>query len=534
VQGNRKIGPDDVNVVINFGGGLHTRASTDDIDPREAASGSNFLLDLENRDLKPRPPFDLIGTVPNTSEIRGGGSLLQSDGTVSALFQAGDTVYEWDGVTTFTSRGTVNASAKLRGHWRTNTWALDDELLLTDLNLVETVKKWTGTALSSVTFTDENDVAFGTFYAKYVHIEDERAIFAHVKDPGATSRHMIVGSLRSDYTQITVTDRPASALSEEDPFFLLAPDLKSINGLAEAFGALIFSTEKGKLFKLTGTSAKDFRIDPFYAGSAASGEESLAYIGNDIIYGRQGRIESVTDTDRSGDSAADDLSASILDQIKDFTGWRIVFNSRLNRAYLFPADQSEVWVYDTALRGGQLSPWMRWRTSHALAFRPTFVMPMLDPADGLEYVFMGDASGNVYRLEGSGLDGDGGTSEITTEWLSKSFPAKLDAMAYDIEGQIRFRKNAEIDVELIFEYAGTQVFNKSITLTLPAVSGANYYGGGAYYGGGFYYGSVSGRVSRLPFGVPGQANEFQLRIKATGADPFAIASINLRLRQASG
>ena len=31
-----KIGPSDVDVVIKFGGGLHTRASEEEIDPREA------------------------------------------------------------------------------------------------------------------------------------------------------------------------------------------------------------------------------------------------------------------------------------------------------------------------------------------------------------------------------------------------------------------------------------------------------------------------------------------------------------------
>lgn len=150
-----KIGPDENNLVISFGGGLHTRASTDDIDPREAADGSNFLLDLQNRDLRPRPPFDLIGTVPNGLEVRGGGSLLKSDGTISTLFQAAGAVYEWDGITTFTSVGSVNSTSKLRGHWRKHNWQLDDELLLTDLNLADTVKKWDGTTFASVTFTNE-------------------------------------------------------------------------------------------------------------------------------------------------------------------------------------------------------------------------------------------------------------------------------------------------------------------------------------------------------------------------------------------
>lgn len=529
-----KIGPEENNVVIGFGGGLHTRASTDDIDPREAADGNNFLLDLENKDLRPRPPFDLIGTVPNTSEIRGGGSLLKSDGTVSTLIQAGGTVYEWDGQTTFTSVGSVSSSAKLRGHWRSHNWNLTDELLLTDLNLADTVKKWDGTTFGSVTFTNENDSGFGNFYAKYLNISNERAVFAHVKDPSATSRHMIVGSQRSDYTVISIENRPSSALSEEDPFFLLTPDLKPINGHVEAFGSAIVSTEAGQIFVLTGSSAKDFAFDPFYPGSAASGAESLCYIGNDIIYGRPGRIESVTDTNRYGDSQSDDLTKGVLDQISGFTGWTLAYNSRLNRVYLFPTGESEVWVLDTALRGTNLSPWMRWRTLHPMAFQPTFVMPMLDPLDGLEYVIMGDSSGNLYRMEGSGTSGDGGSYNITTEFLTKAFMPRLDTAMHQLEGIIRYHKDQAITCDLVFEYAGTEIFNKTATLEIPAVSDANYYGGDAYYGGDYYYGTVSGRIARQKFWPQGDgSNEFQLLVRVTGTNSFAISGIELRWRAAT-
>ena len=52
MSGNTKIKPQDVDVVIKFGGGLHTRASPDEIDPREAADGFNFIIDIENRNLR--------------------------------------------------------------------------------------------------------------------------------------------------------------------------------------------------------------------------------------------------------------------------------------------------------------------------------------------------------------------------------------------------------------------------------------------------------------------------------------------------
>ena len=531
-----RIDPKDLDLKVKFGGGLHTRASEDEIDAREAAAGENFLLDLENRELRSRGPFDLIGTVPNAAEIRGGGSLIKADGTVSTLFQAGNKVYEWNGVTTFTEKATVSATAQLRGHWRSHNWQLDtNKLLLTDLNLVDPVKEWDGTTFASVTFTDNSasGAAFGTFKAKYLSIANERAIFSHIQDPGSVNPHMIVGSLRGDYTVISNDDRPSSALSESDAFFLLTPDLRPINGHVEAFGTTVLSTEGGQLFNLTGVSAKDFAFADFYPGSFASGAESIAYIGNDIIYGRQGRIESVRDTARFGDREADDITRGIADQIAGFGGWRIVYNSRINRVYLFPDDESEVWVFNTAMLGREISPWMRWTTLHTIAFEPTFVMSMLDPADGLEYVFMGDSGGKVYRLEGTGSLGDGGAYNIKTDWTTKLFSCPLDAQAYKISGYLKYRKNVAATVRLTFQYSGESAFDQDIEITLPALSGVSYFGGDAWFGGDFYFGAPFSRLIRRKFDAAGQASELQLRVRVTSPRDFAINEIGLRFEAAS-
>lgn len=548
--------PKDFDIKIKFGGGLHTRASADEIDAREAADGQNFLLDLDNRELRNRPPFDLVGTVPNGSEIRGGGSLLTSDGTVSTVFQAGSKVYEWDGATGFSQVGTCSATAKLRGHWRSHNWALGDKILLTDLNLIDPVKEWDGTTLQNVVFTKENDTAFGTFYAKYLTVSNERAIFANTKDGSNSTPHLIVGSTISDYTQISIANRPATSLNESDPFYIPSPDLKPINGLSEAFGTTIYSTEKGRLFNLNGSSAKDFSLDEFFANSAASGAEALDYIGNDIIYGRQGRIESVRDTNTFGNSAADDLTFQIADVVGGYSGWTVAFNGRTNLVYLFPAGQSECLVFNNAMRtsrqvsqnvlgqfveqaevqkrAGQLSPWMRYKTTHALAYMPTFVQSMLDPVNGLEYVFMGDASGNIYRMEGSGSSGDGGTSAVDTFWTSKVFSAPLDAEVYDVKGYIKYKKDVAATVTLTFLAAGQTAFDQSITINIPAVSGANYWGGSSYWGGNFYWGAAfQNRLIRQPFDVPAQMSDFQVKVDVTGTTNFNINEIGLRFRASS-
>jgi hypothetical protein len=524
--------PEELDVVIKFGGGLHTRASEDEIEDREAADGYNFILDAENKELRPRPPFDLIATVPNAAAVRGGASLIKADGTVSTLFQAGTKVYEWDGQTTFTEEATVSADARLRGHWFRHNWELTNTVIITDLALVETVKSWNGTSWASVAFEDTNGDPFGNFYAMYCNVSDERALYSGCRD-ATTNKHMMVGSERGDYTVVSVDDRPSSSLSEADPFFLLTPDLRAINGHIEAFGVNLVSTTKGQLFQLTGTSAKDFAFEEFYPGSAASGAESLAYIGNDVIYGRAGRIESVRDTDRFGDAENDDLSMKISNVVSGYTGWRSVYNSRLNRVYIFPDGVSEVWVFQTALIGGEVSPWMRWTTAHSLAFQPTFVMAMLDPIDGLEYVFMGDSLGNIYRLEGTGENGDGGTNAIETQWLTKLLSAPLNAQTFNVEGYIKYRKDEAFSIDLTFEYAGENIFSEALTINVPAVAGRNYFSNGVHYGGGFYYGSIAGKLSRQPFFPPGQANEFQVRVRVQTEKAWAVNEIGLRFNAAS-
>jgi hypothetical protein len=185
------------------------------------------------------------------------------------------------------------------------------------------------------------------------------------------------------------------------------------------------------------------------------------------------------------------------------------------------------------MRDLNLSPWMRWRTRHALAFQPTFVMSMLDPQDGLEYVFMGDVNGNLYRLEGSGENGDGGTENIQVEWVTKLYSAVLNASCFAVEGWIKYEKAEAATISVTFEYAGENIFDETLSFDLPATSGRTYYSSAAYYGGTIYHGAISGRVSRQPFFVPGQAEDFQVRIQADGTTPFTLNELGIRFGQAS-
>lgn len=538
----QKIGPEENNVILKFGGGLHTRASPDEIDGREAAGGFSFLIDIQNRNLRNRPPFDLVGTVPNNASINGGGSFVDTNGATHAFFQAGNTIYSWDGVSTFTSIGTVTAGCKLRGHWRSHSWSLTNKVLVTDLSLNDAVYEWDGTStgFKTVIFTAQDGSAFGTFKAKYLSIQDERAIFANVV-AGSPTPHMIVGCTRSNYNKITVVNRPSNSLGAADPFFLLAPDLRPINGYLQTYLGSMISTEKGQVFNLTGTDATNFAFATFYSNSAASGAESICEIGTDFIYGRQGRIESVRDSNRFGNSEADDLTAIVSDQVSGFAGWTNVFNTRTRKAYCFPAGVSEVWVLDVAIRdqgsqeSGGISPWQRWRTNHAMGFLPTMVMSMLSPADGLEYIFMGDSSGHIYKMEGSGSNGDGGTTAVDMQFLSKLVSARLDSKMYDVEGYVKFTQQiTSCNLTLTFQYQGENIFNNSVTMTLPAATNTgHFFNGGSWFNGTAFFNEFAGKLTRDKFIIPGHANEFQVLAEVNSVNPVSINEIGIRMRAAS-
>jgi hypothetical protein len=164
------------------------------------------------------------------------------------------------------------------------------------------------------------------------------------------------------------------------------------------------------------------------------------------------------------------------------------------------------------------------------------MMNCFDPSDGLEYVFMGDASGNFYRLEGTS-SGDGGTADITVRRLSKLVQLPSDAQAYNIEGYISYRGSlTQRQVTLAFEYHGQHVFDQTITVDLPAISQSGIvYSGSKYYNQpGVYYGaSFTGRLTRQKFGVAGKSQAFQVRTTVSESTGFDIQEIGLKFTATS-
>ncbi len=522
------------SVVLKFGGGIHSRASPDEIDLRECAEGQNFTLDLQNREMRPRKGFDLVGTAPNAAQINGFISLRKADGTVKLAVQAGTAVYDIDSAYDFgSSIATVNTNARMRGRIEAN-WELGDKVLITDMALAQDVYEWDGTTMQAVTFTknDGSTAWTNAFRAKYCIVDDERAIFANIYDNASSFPHLIVGSDRSDYTIISNDNRPSSSLGEGDAFFLIQPDLRPINGIVKSWNKIVTSSRGGSLYRLNGSSSKDFAFVSTFPRSGAEGDEALVYAGNDVIYGRQGRIESATATEQFGDVDTNDLSEDINDQIETYDGWTMVYNQRLQRVYCFPDNQNEIWVFHKPVLGTGLSPWSKFVTSHTTTFQPTAVMNALDPNDGLEYTYFGDSSGNVYKLEGTGADQ---TTDIVVSRTSGLFKVPADLQAFNVQGWILYRGlSTDVTVTLEFQYAGENVFNETITEVLSGTDAGWYWGGSNYWSSDDYWGtSFNGRLIRKKFGVPGQSNELQLKVTVQGSASFQINEIGLNFSAAN-
>ena len=520
---------------LKFGGGINSRASAVDIDPRECSDGQNFELQRGNSEMRVRRPVELLGTAPNGLEIRGFVNLLKSDGTVTALVQAGGQVYTWDGAETFTALTTVDSASKLRGPLR-HAWPLDDLVIVTDLTKTEVVKTWNGTSLSDISFLQsDGSTAFGSnVYAKYCVVEDERVWLGNIT-AGSNTPHLIVGSQRGSYTIISSSDRPSSSLSDEDPFFLIQPDYRPINGFVSAFGNLLTSSENGGVFTITGSTAQDFAFRQFFPRSGARGNESVVVTGNDVIYGRVGRIESLRDTDRFGDVESNDLSLWISDKVEDYKDWTLAYNVRTQTLYAFPTNGSECFVYFDQMRDTNLSPWSRYTSTANFDMQPTAVMSMLSPADGLEYVIMGDASGNVFRMEGSTGNtsfpkGDVGGQFVRCERLSGVLTIPEDQQFFDVRGFISHRSEYAATVTLRFEVSGESVFDRELTIEIPAVSYDTVFGGEVYFNDGSVFGTAfDGRLRRRRFGVAGLGNQLQVRASVESNLPFQIEEIFLEI-----
>src|ERR1051325_4371610 len=362
-------------------------------------------------------PFDLLGTATGGAEIRGLLQLIKRDDTETTLVQSGGSVLKWDGASAYSSVATITTVSRLRDVY----WSLGDYLIVTDLQKATPVSKWDGSTFSTQT---ASGLGGASLYAKYGIVKDGRVWLFNVKTTTDTP-HLMVASAFEDPTSYDTTNRAFSGtfVTGSEAFYMLTPDLRPINGVALSLnGDLIISTDKGRLFKLTGTSPDDYRWVDFYAYSAALAEEAIIGTGNDIHYMRRGAaIESLQATMNYGDVAADDLSRWIPDTIKNQTSAIAVYDQQNQKVLWFLSGKVLVFFKDLCCGGclvddtgakAKLSPWSIYKPSHASGFSTTCAKYMRVPGSSNYSVLFGDSSGRIYDLNGNG-NGDAGNTDIT-------------------------------------------------------------------------------------------------------------------------
>ena len=495
-------------VVITFGGGIHSRRRISDIGLNECVKGSeNFDLEPQFLALTPRKPFDLVGTAPNAGSIRGYAQLCETDGTLTTVIQARDKMFSWDGSDGFTEVGLVNAASRIRGGIEHN-FLLEDITIITDLEKLETVKKWNGT-----TFTQFNHNLGGDLFAKFCRVFGERAWVGNVKTTIDTP-HVVLASVRGSSEELSNADRPISSLGLDSAFFLPMLDLRPINAMELTFGEFLFSTERGRLYNLTGSSAFDYAMGELYNIKGVVGDEAVVDIGNDLLLGLPGRIESLSGVFEFGDVQTNDTSIEISDLVEDIQSWRLFYDKNREHVYVFGTNEPGVFLVHKRLIGqNEFSPWAKWTTTHAMGFNPVTVMPIIDPLTMIDAIYMGDELGNIYRMQGSG-DTDGGTDAVKVKRTTGLIEVPAGS-AFDLKGWVSYRRLFEIEMTINILWGGKEEFTQSIQITLPNNPDIAVYGGDHFYGDNqtFYGAEFSQRIRIQDWEAAGLSSHFQLEVE---------------------
>lgn len=482
---------------IFFGAGLNENQYPH---PSEAAEGSyNFDLKKDSNFLTPRMPFDLLATATGGADVRGFLQLIKRDDSSTTLVQSGSDVSKWDGGSTFSSVTTlVTSVCQLRDVY----WSLGDYLVVTDVQKKQVVSKWDGTTFSALT------TGLGTnLYAKYGIVHQSRVWLFNVQTSSDTP-HLMVASAFEDPTSYDTAKRAVTGtfVTGSEAFYMLTPDLKPINGVALTLsGDLIVSTERGRLFKLSGTSPQTYKWDDFYSQSAAVGNESIVSGGNDIFYMRVGAaIESLQATQNYGDVAADDVSRWIPDTVKNLTGGIAVYDQQ-NQKVLWFITGKVLALYKDLYYGGsvigetgekvKLSPWSVYTTSHGSGFTTSAARYMRLPGTSNYSVLFGDSSGRIYDLNGTS-NGDAGSTDITvnrkTRFLGKE--SAIDYMRKVPKARIRYERTQQCTLNLSVDWGDEyNTSTASVTLDGPLTSDtAIYFGGSNYFNTAVYFNAGSG------------------------------------------
>lgn len=380
-------------------------------------------------------------------------------------------------------------------------------------------------------------------YAKYGIVHNGRLWLFNVKTDSNDTPHLMVASAFEDTETFDTTQRAVSGTfaTGNEAFYIVMPDLRAINGVALFHNQLVLSTENGRLYRLTGSDASDYAFVDYYAGSAATGEESIANIGNDIVYMRVGgNIESLVMAESTGGTTADvetdDLSRFIPDTVKDITGCLIAYDQTNQKVHFFAGNKVIV-LFKNLIQSG-LSPWSVYKTNltatgndsvEVSAFNTNAVKYMRRPGETTYSVYFGDKSGNIWDLNGSS---NGDNSTDIEVWRKSNFIDQLPTKVEVLTGRVQYRRIGPCELTLEFDWADEyNTSSSNIPLSGPPASETpSYYGGSSYYSGEFYYSTgtpFANKISTKGFSPTGRGSTFTMKQYVSTTIRFQIDHVSL-------
>ena len=371
-----------------------------------------------------------------------------------------------------------------------------------------------------------------TLYAKYGAVHNGRQWFFNVTTDTTETPHLMVASAFENIQSYDTAARAEDGtVTADEAFYILTPDLKPINGVAQFNKELVISTIDGKLFRLTGFDATNYAWVDYYSGSAAIGEETMVNFGNDVALMREGgRIDTLRQTDASGDVTVDDISRWIPMTTRGLTGALSVYDNDYQKVYFFV--QSKILVlYKEHLYGSQTSPWSIFKTQLDFQFNTSAAVRIRKPGDTAYSVYVGGTSGEIYDLNGVG-DGDEGTEGIQVQRRSNLIE-ELNTKNGVLFGAVQYRRKGQVDLNMSFDWSEEYNVTSSIVklkgrgvsdLASPYYGGIFYYGDDSYYNAGFLF---EGKPTTQRFSPAGRSPSFFFEITTDSIYPYQIDRITL-------
>jgi hypothetical protein len=253
--------------------------------------------------------------------------------------------------------------------------------------------------------------------------------------------------------------------------------------------------------------------------------------GNDVALMREGgRIDTLRQTDASGDVTVDDISRWIPNVTRSLSESLSVYDNDRQKVYFFV--QSKILVlYKEYLYGSDVSPWGVYSTELDFHFNTSAAVRLRRPGGTSYSVYIGGSAGEIYDLNGTG-SGDAGTTGIQMKRRSNLIDS-LNTKQGMLIGSVHYRRVEQVDLVMSCDWSEEYNLTTAIVSLKgrsPTDAATPYFGGGVYFNGNSYYNGgfeFEGRPTTQRFSPAGRSPSFFFEINTDSMYEYQIDYITL-------